>query len=157
MEWGTFLTVIFALYLVWYGFNFLIDIMATGKPGIQTEQAVQYNVHDFLKEEELAQEVKLSEYDKPVAVINPNVENPTPEAPNSGGITQHITAPVSTPAPTTKAQEYPMSDPLDDWASAIDQEEEIINIPVQGQPIPVMDFIQSFKDDAKSKAAQIFS
>jgi hypothetical protein len=160
MEWGTFLTVIFALYLAWYGLNFLIDLLNAGKSKIQTEQAVHYNVQDFLRDEEPAQEVNWRDFDDTVVpVLTPVTEKATPEEPTSGGTAPQVTAPapVSTPEPTPAAQNAPISNPADDWASDIDKEEEIIRIPVQGQPIPVADFIQSFKDNAKSKAAIVFS
>lgn len=161
MEWGTFTTVIFALYLVWYGFNFLIDLIGGASRQAQTEQNIQYNVSDFLVEEEPAQQVNINDYTEPVVNISPAAEATTPDVPNSGGAAQHeamsISASIPTATITPVTVDHPITNPLDDWASVIDQEEESIEIPVQGTPIPVMDYIQSFKNQAKSQAAQVFS
>ena len=155
MEWGTLITIVVAVYLVWYGLNFLLDLFIGGKPKIQPEQGVQYNLNDLMAEEEQARVVHEKDYEEPAVMVYPAAVAPSPDVPNSGGSPQSTAAPDPTPASDT--QEQPISTLLEDWASWQDQEEKVIEISIQGQPIPVIDFIQSFKNEAKYQAASIFS
>lgn len=157
MEWGTLVTAIVAIYIVWYGINFLFDLFVAGKPIIQPDQGVQYNLSDLIGEEEQAQEVSAADFEnKTVSISALTSEAPTSDLPNNGGTTP-VAALKSAIIPTSAVEEEFINNSSDDWASVLDQEEEIIDIPVQGQPVSVTDFLLSFKDEAKNKAASVFS
>jgi len=157
MEWGTLVTTVLAIYIVWYGINFLFDLFIGGKPKIQTDQGVQYNLSDLMGEEEQAQEVSTADFEnKTVSISTPAPVAPTSDLPNiSGSNPVAASEPANIPAPVLPEENIINSS--DDWASSLDQEEVIIDIPVQAQPVIVPDYLLSFKDDAKNKAASVFS
>lgn len=155
MEWGTFIPVIVALYLAWFGFNFLFDLFIGGKPRVQTEDGVQYNISDLMGEEESAQPVSESDYEpKPVAVYKTEAPTPpvAPDATDGPIAAEHE---LDTPAASNEpVPQMPGED--DDWDSPIHEDlEDKLNLPVQGQPIQIADFIQSLRDKAKLESASI--
>jgi len=161
MEWGIFITVIVAIYLVWYGFNFLFDLFIAGKPKTEATGGIHYKMSDLMAEEEKAQVVSQADYEPRTVEVH-KTDAPTPKAPDasdipaangSGQSTALPLAAAPPPVPTEPAREKQPE--TNDWAAHLDQEEEIIEIPVQGQPIPVMDFIQSLKNEAKNEAQSI--
>ncbi|KAA5539137.1 hypothetical protein [Adhaeribacter rhizoryzae] len=158
MEWGNFITVIIAIYLAWYGFNFLFDLFVAGRPKIAATAGIHYKVSDLMAEEEKAQLVHKADYEeKPVEVHQ--TEPPVPSssvatnasaADNAGQNSEILATPaVAEPAPPAEAE---------DWASVIDQEEpaaDRIEIPVQGQAVSVTAYLQSLRDQARLEAQSI--
>ena len=138
MEWGNFITVMIAIYLAWYGFNFLFDLFVAGKPPVAAASGIHYRVSDLMAEEEKAQLVHKADYEEKAVDV-------------------HQTEPPVPPPPAAAAEPAPQAE-ADDWASVIDQEEpaaDRIAIPVQGQAVSVTAYLQSLRDQAKLEAQSI--
>ncbi|QNF31346.1 hypothetical protein HUW51_00900 (plasmid) [Adhaeribacter swui] len=162
MEWGTFLTVVAAVYLLYYGLISISDLLSGSKPKTSPELGTQYDISDLVGLEEPAKIIDEKDYQEPLAAVVPVAKAPVPvpEPVNAGGHSPET--PGDSPPPQPAYQE-PV--PAPDWAAELDEEiilaetnqETIISIPVQGQPLSVTEFLQSFRSDAKSQAASIFS
>jgi hypothetical protein len=162
MEWGTFIPVIIAVYLAWFGLNFLYDLFIGGKAKVQTESGITYNMSDLMAEEEKPQVISQKDFEHKTVEVH-KTDTPLPAAPvasdaDSSG--QNLALPLAPKAPDPVAPEAPM--PEDDWAGDLEREaepekkpEEKIDMLVQGQPVPVNDFIQSLKDQAKAETSAI--
>ncbi|QMU26570.1 hypothetical protein [Adhaeribacter radiodurans] len=151
MEWGNFLIAIVAVYLAYYGLNFLFDLLIAGGPKLPTAPATQYNVRDLMDEEEPAQVVEAKDYEDKLVDIRPISFAPISSDNSANDGTGSSISDARIPEPVTV-------EPVDfsnDWASEIDQEETIIEIPIQGQALSVSDFLKSLKDEAKLETATI--
>lgn len=164
MEWGTFITVIIAVYLVYYGFVFLFDLLGGSKSKAPNQAPVHYNISDLVSSEEPAQIIEEKDYQEPLAAVIPVAAAPAAnDAPATGGVT--LVQSDKLPVTDFQDQQPPLETAEPDWVVAMEErlenerleKEQIINIPVQGQPVSVTEFLQSFKTDAANKAASIFS
>ena len=148
MEWGNFITVIAAIYLAWFGFNFLFDLFIGGKPKVQTEEGVLYNIGDLMGEEETPVQIHEDDYKEAPVAIHKTEDAP---AATEGSGRQVENNPVEELTPVAV-------DDTPDWADNIDQDEHMedkIDIPVQGQPVSVMDYINILKAEAKAESTTI--
>ncbi|PSR51930.1 hypothetical protein AHMF7605_28900 [Adhaeribacter arboris] len=151
MEWGNFLIAIVAVYLAYYGLNFLFDLLIAGGPKLPTGPATQYNVRDLMDEEEPAQVVEAKDYEDKLVDIRPISFPPISSDNSAGDGSGSSISDARVPEPVTvETMDY-----SNDWASEIDQEETNIEIPIQGQALSVSDFLKSLKDEAKLETATI--
>lgn len=154
MEWGTFITVIIAVYLVWFGLNFLYDLFIGGKPKLETSDGIHYNMSDLMAEEEKPQAVSQNDFEHKSVEVHKTAAPAAPVSSDGDSSGQSFALPLAPKAPAPIAPEPLMSE--DDWAGDLEEEsEEKIDIPVQGQPMPVSAFIQSLKDQAKAETSAI--
>jgi len=150
MEWGTFITVIAAIYLAWFGFNFLFDLFIGGKPKVQTQDGVHYNIGDLMSEEDAPVQIREEDYKESPVAIHKTEDTAAPvDAAGSGHQVENISVEALPPVAV---------DNTPDWADNIDQDEQMeekIEIPVQGQPVSVMDYINILKAEAKTESTTI--
>jgi len=150
MEWGNFLIVIVAIYVAWYGLNFLYDLFIGSGPKPQIEASTHYNIRDLAANEEPATIINEADYEEKMVDVRPTPIVPISSDTSTGDGPAQNLSDFHLPALGPTAVEYPT-----DWASEIDQEEQIIEIPVQGQPLSVSDFLKTLKDEAKTETATI--
>jgi len=162
MEWGTFLTVVAAVYLLYYGLISIYDLLSGSKTKASSELGTQYDISDLVGLEEPAKTIEEKDYQEPLAAVVPVAKAPAPDATDTGGYTPEIPGNLSLPDSTYQESLANTSAP--DWAAELEEEpvlettqEEIISIPVQGQPLSVTEFLQCFRADAKNQAASIFN
>lgn len=179
MEWGTFLTVVSALYLAYYGINFLYDMFVGGKPQVVSNAGIQYTVSELVDQQEQAQVISEKDFDDATVMVHhdpdpadspvpagPLTWNPGAEMPSSADAAAEDLFPEIRQAPSDDPS-VPGGDPAPDPASSMpepfnqtqadeSEESEKIEMQVQGQPMTVSDFLKSFKIEAKSEAQSIF-
>ncbi len=146
MEWGAFTTVIIALYLAWYGFNFLFDLFVGGRPKIAADSSIHYDISELMGEENEPQVVNEADYEEKSVAVHPT--QPAPQPKGSSDI-----LPSDSSGQTHKVE--PMDDKVTDWADFPEEAKEVIGIPVQGQPVSVVDFIHALKQESKIEAQSI--
>ncbi len=164
MEWGTFFTVVAAVYLLYYGLISIYDLLSGSKTKPSAELGTQYDISDLVGLEEPAKTIEEKDYQEPLAAVVPVAKAPAAVADdvNTGGYTPGM--PNNFPLPDSAYQDLLIDNSAPDWAAALEEEapvetttESFITIPVQGQPLSVTDFLQSFRADAKNQAASIFN
>lgn len=161
MEWGTFLQAIVALYLVYYGLNFLYDMFINGgKAKTVQSNAIQYSLGDVMGEEEQAHVVNEKDFDEPLVEIIPTAID---EAEPSQESVQYWANEDSQEEEAEEELLYYQEDEEEPYTEDEEEEEplpvreEAIEIPVQGQPISVMDALKLFKMEAQQQAQVVFS
>ena len=173
MEWSTFFTVVITLYLVYYGFIFLVDLVTKGRPVKVAGEGIEYNMSNLLEEEEVSQFMNSKAFEEPTITVH-NTQAPADEEYNEesdAGYTEESDedyaeqeAEEEYTEQELEEEEYTEPEPEEVVKMAVIGElepEEVVEMAVMGEPMQPNNYLKMIREkamqNALSKSKTIFS
>ncbi|WP_181308828.1 hypothetical protein [Rufibacter sp. XAAS-G3-1] len=129
MEWGTFFTVVVTLYLVYYGFVFLLDLLTKGRPVRLSGEGIEYNMSNLLDEEEVSQVLGSKAFEEPTVTA------------------YNTQAQAEEEYPEDSEEEYPEEEYLEDSEGEYAEEEEYTDEELEPEEVVKMTVIEEPKPE----------